>query len=244
MLSAIPPLITLQLTAPGLQWDAADTKVTLTGTALDGAPFRLEMLYYLVTAAQTTAWVAWAPVHKGLMTILRLENGKELPATMLDRSMLWHRLIADHFRVHIIKTQTKKRHELVADATSSAERELLKKLHPTTGLCPIAAFMRLFLSGVVGYELRDLFLNWLLTLPESVTDAILDPNERSQIQFLRDGAALSHAAPDIDMGLLCVAYNDCIPLDNIDGVSRASHYRALRAALAHRRHPAVQKGAR
>ena len=68
---------------------------------------------------------------------------------------------------------------------TAAEARSLSALRCHTGLCPISSFMHLFLSAALGNDLRDIFLTFLVSLPKTVTDQILDEEERVQVDVAR-----------------------------------------------------------
>ena len=85
--------------------------------------------------------------------------------------------------------KTMQRMDLQTRTVDEAEKAQLATIPSGAGLCPIAAFMRLFLSGSLGHDLRDVFLAWLVTVPAAITDAILDDRERVQVQVARDNVS-------------------------------------------------------
>ena len=90
-------------------------------------------------------------------------------------------LCAGNFQSRLISTHTMSRKDLVLNVADESQVQELQMVDPGKGLCPVAAFMHLFLSLTLGRALRDVFLDWLSGLPDAMLHSTLDHAEYVQV---------------------------------------------------------------
>ena len=142
--------------------------------------------------------------------------------------------------------KTMQRMDLQTRTVDEAEKAQLATIPSGAGLCPIAAFMRLFLSGSLGHDLRDVFLAWLVTVPAAITDAILDDRERVQVQVARDNVSHKQdldqsVTDDVDRQIANFVMNTQVELKERAVAAFANRVEILEVCLCFSPHSAKTK---